>query len=533
MLNLFKNKRFIIILIIGLSYSIMEFYIANHANGRHRALFTLEMSVIPLILFNLGRAFSAVFNTIFVLSLVFCWYIVYSCQYITDTNLDAIVGTNPHEALSMLETVPWFFYIVAAMLVIAVASVSWFLGKYNYRAMLIGLIPFVASLSYAGWKVYKVWPHYKLSWDEPATIGFFATQIRQQAPGIIGMDTYMGLIYFINTYTNTQFPVIPHAKTDPSVIKKHTGRVHNIIFIMGESSFAPRYSVYGYNKQKTTPYLLESQEKNQICVIEKAHSNANTTHYSVPMTFSFQTPDNSSNLLSEKNIIEMARDNGYKTFWIASQDGSGAYSRPFGYISEYSNYVTRQDYNNKYNGVNWKDESILPVLKEKFTDAAPYKMYVLHIEGSHMSYDDKYTKEDTQSLPNAEKYDLSIHHTDRLIQKIMSMASDTLGEYTLIYTSDHGEVVNKGHGLQFGGLDQYNIPMIIHDGNGNGYYCHMAESLRNDNGYYTSIMNKYLLLDMLGYDTNPQFIQKSKSIDTVLHSDSKMYNYNNIPTQNK
>lgn len=132
------------------------------------------------------------------------------------------------------------------------------------------------------------------------------------------------------------------------------------------------------------------------------------------------------------------------------------------------------------------------------------------------------------ALPNADEYDQSIHRTDRILHQIIDMADRELGNYVLVYTSDHGEVVGKGHGLQYGGYDQYNIPMII--GDPTDKYCHYAEKIRNVDGYYSSLMNKYLLLDMLGYDIDPKVIEADRHTDPVLHSDDKVYQYRDIPT---
>ncbi|GCE88800.1 phosphoethanolamine transferase [Komagataeibacter diospyri] len=488
------------------------------------------MSLLPLLFFSCGRIGSMCLNTVFVALLILDFYIAHDCQLITDGTLDAIMGTNRHEAASMLGTVPWSAYIAAVLALGLVAVLSWRLGRWNRRAVMIAMVPLVLTGGYNSWKLYANWPFHTAKWTDIVYRRYIASDLRDHAPGVVGDVTYLAIIS-TKWVKDRRFVVRAHTVTDRQVIGRHAGRVRNIVFIMGESSLASRYGVYGYDNQNTTPNLQEMKDRKQICVLAKVHTNAPMTRYSVPMSFSFQTPEIRETLFNEKNIIEMARDNGYKTFWIASQDGKGPYARPFGYLSEYSDYTTRQDYNNETNGVNWKDESIMPVLADKMHDPAPYKMYVVHIMGSHRKYDDKVTPRDVQALPDADTYDQSIHHTDSIVQQIMSIATSELGDYTMIYTSDHGEIVNVGHGYQYGGYDQYIIPMIIHDANGVGTYCNMAEQMRNHDGYYTSIMNKYLLLDMLGYDVDPAAMDAARSRDHVLHADSKVYNYNNLPTE--
>ena len=524
------NTRTILIALFCVIYFIFEYYIAKHSDGRHYKHFTLQMAVLPILFFNCGRIASVLLNTIFVLILIFDFDISYNCQLVTSGTLDAVMGTNRHEAASMLSTICWPVLCAAMLVLGGVAALSWKLGRWNPRIALVSFVFILLSGTYACWRVYTLKSSLRSeTWADIGELSDIASALRQRSPGVVGDVTYIKVMS-VNRSLDKLFIVHPHAITDAQVIGRHAGRVHNIIFVMGESSLAKRYGVYGYASQNTTPGFRAAQAQGQVCVVGKVHSNANLTRYSVPMTFSFETPLARNQFFQEKNLIEMARDNGYKTFWISSQDGTGPYARSYGYISEYSDYTTRQDYNNKTNGVTWKDESLLPVLADRLRDSAPYKLYVLHINGSHQSYEDKVRPEDRAALPQADTYDQSIHHTDDLVQRVMAMAASTLGDYTLIYTSDHGEIVGVGHGYQYGGYDQYTIPMIIHDSHGTARYCDMAEALRNEDGYYTSIMNKYLLLDMLGYDVDPHYINSMRKSDTILHSDLKVYAYANLPT---
>lgn len=301
---------------------------------------------------------------------------------------------------------------------------------------------------------------------------------------------------------------------------------------MGESSLSDRYNSYGYKSYETTPNINKLIKEGKACALQKSYSNADMTKYSVPVTFSFYSPSDKNSLLNEKNIIELARDHNYKTFWISSQQGTGPYGRPYGYISEYSNYVIRPDFNNegplKLNGqkdplrINgYQDDSLIPVLKQKFTEKSDYNLYVVHIMGSHMAYSSKRDKVDIEDLPNASDYDQSIHHTDRLLKSIIENADKTLQDYILIYTSDHGEVVGKGHGIPSAGQVEYRVPFIIYGKNLS--WCETAESYRNINRNYMSVMNKYLLLKMMGYEIKEASLIKEKKAEIVFHDGDNLY----------
>ncbi|MFT8451493.1 MAG: phosphoethanolamine transferase [Zymomonas mobilis] len=507
---------------------ILNFYLAKHSTSHHQLRSSLETFLLPFFFFSLGAVAFAILNSVLFSLILFDIFVVFKCGFVTDQNIQAIVGTNKHEFISMLHGSNCIAIFIFLSLIILSGLFSYKVGKFSLKGLFVTalflIIPIAHALHIIAMGKYN--PVIK-----QALIKDISSCVRRKMPGIIG-DVEYAIVQFMFLHKDAlfQFPPRFHEKQDLSIRKRYNGKNHNIIFVMGETSLASRYGVYGYKTQNTTPYLDMMAANKKLCVIPRTHSAANLTGFSVPMTFSFFAPNQQDLLLSEKNIIELARDNSYKTFWIASQDGSSAYARTYGYISEFSDYVTRQDFNNQKNGVNWQDESLLPVIKEKFLDGNAYKFYVIHIMGSHENYKDKRTAEDISALPNADEYDQSIHRTDRILHQIIDMADHELGDYTLVYTSDHGEVVGMGHGLQYGGYDQYNIPMIVRDPTGE--YCRYVEKLRNVDGYYSSLMNKYLILDMLGYDIDPKVIEEARHTDPILHSDAKVYDYKNIPVSN-
>ncbi|KON63606.1 phosphoethanolamine transferase CptA [Komagataeibacter europaeus] len=432
--------------------------------------------------------------------------------------LQAIAGTNSHEALSTLES----FSIPVVMLLVASFAaqcyLSWKFSRFRLYVFIFTGLTLVYPYGRAIVKAYHVQKERHVYTES-------ASSFRAYAPGTIGNTVY--LLSLIMNDENTE--AVPHQNTDSMITDKVPGRVKNIIVVVGESDLADRHTIYGYKAQNTTPNIQRLVDGDRICVIQNAHSSANMTRYAVPMLFSFYDPDHRDKLYSEKNIIELAKDNKYKTFWISSQDGFGQYSRSFGYLSEFSDYVTRQDYNNKENHVDWHDESLLPVIKEKFADPDEYKFFVIHIIGSHIFYSDDRTQEDIDALPTADTYDQSIHRTDRILNQIINMADAELKDYALLYTSDHAEIINVGHGLQYGGYAQYRVPVFMLDKSKK--YCQMAEEMRNNDGYYTEVMNKFILLDMMGYTVNPDSISDVRIHDHVLHSDSMTYDYKNLPTE--
>ncbi|MFT8972806.1 phosphoethanolamine transferase [Zymomonas mobilis] len=531
--NFLKKDYFLYKILYCFLLFLLNLYLSKHSNSfhimrSHQIRSPFETFLLPFFFFSLGAILSAILNSILITLILFDIFIVCKCGVITDQTIQAIIGTNKHEFFSVLCSSNYLYVLFAFVFVVISTLLSYKLGKFNPKYLTVTAFFLVIPVA-------NILHVVIMREDNPvvkqALVKDISSFVRRKIPGIIG-DVEYAVVQFISPHKDALFqsPPLFHEKQDLSIKGKYKGKSHNIIFVMGESSFVGRYGVYGYKAQNTTPYMNVMAFYKKICTIPRVHSAANLTDFSVPMTFSFFAPRKQELLQSEKNIIELAHDNGYKTFWIASQDGSSSYARTYGYISEFSDYVTRQDFNNQKNGVNWQDESLLPVIKEKFLDGNAYKFYVIHIMGSHENYKDKRTAEDISALPNADEYDQSIHRTDRILHQIIDMADHELGDYTLVYTSDHGEVVGMGHGLQYGGYDQYNIPMIVRDPTGE--YCRYVEKLRNVDGYYSSLMNKYLILDMLGYDIDPKVIEEARHTDPILHSDAKVYDYKNIPVSN-
>ncbi|WP_265000624.1 sulfatase-like hydrolase/transferase, partial [Komagataeibacter europaeus] len=192
---------------------------------------------------------------------------------------------------------------------------------------------------------------------------------------------------------------VKHTITDPAITGRTTPDQPNIIVVIGESAVANRHSFEGYTKYNDTPYMSSLQKTGKICVIGHVHSAANVTHNAVPMLLSFFDADHLNNLYSEKNLIEMAQDQNYFTAWFGTQRGTSSYARPFGYLSEFSNFVIRPDINNSGNRISWQDESLLPVIEQTFSQGHERGLYVIHLTGSHFAYKDDVTEEDVNALP--------------------------------------------------------------------------------------------------------------------------------------
>lgn len=524
-LNRFFKSSYTCIAVI-ITYYILALYIGHHSGWPqhpHPARLALISALLPIACLALGRIIGTILLLFLSAALLMLWYIATYWGSITCNILHVVpadIVYDHTETLSFLHVIPWYYFLITSAVTAFIIIFSWKNACWNRKTSWLALIVITFFC------VIKAGP---LILNAKDLQGSLEDYVKGALPVPVGEIT---LVASILLTPEERMHANPHISSDPAIAGKGTPQAKNIILVIGESSLSDRYGVYGYKGADTTPQLDTLQKDGKLCVVRNAWSSANLTANAVPMMLSFAEPEDMKKNFTEKNLIELAKENNFKTFWIGAQIGRGPYARSYGYISEYSDYVIRPDYRNPEKRVTGRDESLLPVIEQKFRDAHQNKFFIIHIYGNHVAYEDKRTEEDIRALPRASAYDQSIHRTDRILGEINHMAEKELGNYILIYSSDHADVPvdtgnGKGHALQFGGAEQYRIPVLLM-----GDYqktCNLIEILRNNKGRYTQVMDKFVLLTLMGYDIMPEALAKKKDYDNLLHSDLNIYTYDTLP----
>ena len=426
-------------------------------------------------------------------------YLIYFGEVISEGVLDSITETSTDEAFSMLKPV---LFITMPALIVTVGIL--FIYKKFITVKFRPLLPLtyylaIAAIFLSAGTMVQNDTHedYKLK----------SLILRKFYPAVLGNVVYLGVTSFsTDIYADTSEIEVFN---DAVILPPQNLNDDLVVLIMGESSLVSRYSAYGYHKP-TTPLMAEIfNQKNGGCIINNSHSSASFTRDSIPMTLSFNIPESNDNLFINKSIIEMAKYNNYKTYWLASyrQGIKGSSNAKFGFIARKSDVI---DFTDKIHDINLS-ELLEQYLKK---DNAPKKFIFIHLRGSHQPYSDGYDEIDKQALPDAEIYDLTIHHTDRTVKAIYDVINKYSRNYSIIYTSDHGEIVNVGHGMSKG-IDQFLIPFMFISTN-NRFDCQFIESFRSSNGYLSGLMNKYILSNLLGYQIDQSILDKEKNNDRIL-----------------
>ncbi|EAB8476368.1 hypothetical protein EWK04_13935 [Salmonella enterica subsp. enterica serovar Java] len=504
-----KQRQHSLIIIIGLiivSYGVNKVVFARDSSIPF--LSTLSFLLISFYLLrckNLVPRISGYF-LIFLLSSEISYFIVFNEQISFDV-ISSVVETNLIEAKGMFLSDGVKIIGIAIILTLAISYGIIKLYKNQDKFKWIpGLAIFLYLLT-ALMIVNDVWPQIndiKMSMNESrSTIGKL---IKSYFPAVIGDVAYFASTMILNDrYSNTS--IIPDF--NESITGKAESGNNTIVIVMGESSLFSRYSIYGYPKL-TSPDLQKIFTQPKSCIVRNVHSSAPETRDSLAMTFSFSTPESDTNLFKNKSIIEMAKANGYKTWWIGSQELEGLFSSKYGFIARKSDVVRL---------TNGHDEHLVPMLTDALEDtSAPKKFIIVHLLGNHKPYHN-YDAEDKKALPGAEEYDLTIHKTDRVVSSLFNDVAKHSNNYIFLYTSDHGEVVNKGHGLMKG-KDQWYIPFLYKSTN-DKFDCSFIEQFRNKDGWLSGLMNKYILSRLIGYTLDKNIVNNEMNNDRVKAANEK------------
>ncbi|WP_368899711.1 phosphoethanolamine transferase [Morganella morganii] len=429
--------------------------------------------------------------------------------------IGSVMESNSSESASMISE--YAKYIPSYIANIIVYSTPAFMIKRNIRIGAILFLPsfFVFNSIYK--KINKIPNNYKNE------VYFFksnvATPLHKTYPFFIGDAVYIAsMIIEDNAIYIKKDHKFPIGKVNE---KTRDIKEDVIVFIMGETSLSDRYSLYGY-KIKTTPFMDRLKEMDIIsCYFNNVHSSANLTRYSVPMSFSFDVPERQDYIFNEMNIIELANRAGLRTHWITAQSNRDGLNTKINFIASYASEIVTPDNLRNDEKINM-DIDLIPYLKDAI-DKEGKHFIVLHMNGSHQKYSNKYDEIDSKSLPSASDYDRSIHHTDRVVNAVFESLESSGKKYSVLFTSDHGEVVGKGHGYVSDGGRQLFVPLVYFSNSSDK--CSNIEKLRGNNGWISGLSNKFMVLDMIGYDINPDFIDSEIHNDRIFRSNAEVADF--------
>ncbi len=215
------------------------------------------------------------------------------------------------------------------------------------------------------------------------------------------------------------------------------------LYVIGETSRAINWELAGYDRP-TNPRLKAIKN---LVFFNKAISESNTTHKSVPMLMSFACAENFDSINCYKSIITAMKEAGFYTRFYSNQAPNGSFIQFFGEEADDVNYTD-------YSAIPHPcDGELVPMVRKALADTIHRKQFiVLHTYGAHFLYNDRYPADRayfqpdciTDATPAARQvlinaYDNAVRYTDEILATIINDLDATGAKCAMLYSADHGE----------------------------------------------------------------------------------------------
>lgn len=265
------------------------------------------------------------------------------------------------------------------------------------------------------------------------------------------------------------------------------GDQQTFVLVIGESTTSNNFQLCGYPRE-TTP-KLESLRAD-LTVFCNAYSAAASTLPSIRMMLTSEELGQSGAAGKETSLLAMARNAGFKIYWISNQDDVYTWSTM-------GKYADEAVFINRRSGRDSKslDYSVLSDYKRILSSNAPRKLIVVHLLGAHPNYASRYP--DGYSFYNSDtddvvgrgmkaagrnlwvrwqraNYDNAMRYQDSVLSDMLLMLRKSPGNdpRSWLYVSDHGNEV--GHVGDFAGHSPsteagYKVPLIYWSNRGDYY----------------------------------------------------------------
>ncbi|EHR0608089.1 phosphoethanolamine transferase [Escherichia coli] len=292
--------------------------------------------------------------------------------------------------------------------------------------------------------------------------------------------------------------------------------IDTYVLIVGESVRVDNMSLYGYTRS-TTPQV-EAQRK-QIKLFNQAISGAPYTALSVPLSLTADSVLSHDIHNYPDNIINMANQAGFQTFWLSSQS---AFRQNGTAVTSIAMRAMETVY------VRGFDELLLPHLSQALQqNTQQKKLIVLHLNGSHEPACSAYPQSSAVFQPQDDQdacYDNSIHYTDSLLGQVFELLKDRRA--SVMYFADHGlerDPTKKNvyfHGGREASQQAYHVPMFI------WYSPVLGDGVdrTTENNIFSTAYNNYLINAWMGV-TKPEQPQTLEEVIAHYKGDSRVVNH--------
>lgn len=313
------------------------------------------------------------------------------------------------------------------------------------------------------------------------------------------------------------------------------------VLIIGESTTRNHMSLYNYYRN-TNPLL--SAKKDELIVYQDVISPHTQTIPSLKKVLTladFENPEG----YKDGTLLQLMNKAGFATYWVSNQCPLGTYETLVTQLAKSAgkHYFT--------NTATWEsktpyDEKLLIPFKEVLAEKTKKKFVVLHLMGTHGSYDNRFprsfakfhsvpaTKFKTEyAYQSINDYDDAVLYNDYFVNSVLDLVKQQAKKSWVLYLSDHGEEVFDTmpvaeHLEKKGSKPMYEIPFIIW--RSDKYKQHDNHQYITDRKYMTDDLI-YTVADMSGvrfseFDStrslvSPGFRMRKRSISKTEDFDTK------------
>lgn len=431
-------------------------------------------------------------NVVFAIAQIF---LIFSLELTySHGTLDALVQTTPKEAFEFAHAF-LNFKLIAAFLALLIFVIAALRLRVSQRARmklcraikLAFLLSLLVFIAHAAFKSYV------------------AKSSKMRASIIIALNKIpiYNFAFVTKDYFGADFKSVRELQAGyQSIYASHShktapNRISNVVFIIGESLQRNFMSLYGYYLP-TTPNLQALEQSGNLIAFSDVVSPGAKTNDVLKYVLNFGNYESerqrpwSANL----DIVNLARLANYETFWISNQERYGQWAVASGASAQMTDH---SDFTNQipvYKYAYSLDEVMLPSIKNFKSGArkSPLarkdessaaevgsaqekdKFFILHLMGSHPSYEFRYPKSfakfsaadiSREPLDEGQKKELAhylntVAYNDFIVSEIYKIfASDNT---LIVYFSDHAQSLYQYRGkLIHGGINRFTleIPLIF------------------------------------------------------------------------
>ena len=274
-----------------------------------------------------------------------------------------------------------------------------------------------------------------------------------------------------------------------------------VIMVIGESASRDYMHLYNDKLQFNNTTWLESKRGDRnFFILENAYASYNLTMEVLKLALTEASQYNDKEFSQAVSVLDVARKSGYRTYWFTNQGMLGKDNLPSTMIASTADEYRRPE-KKKASGY---DKDLLNLIRE--VDGSKNNFIVLHLMGSHAYYNARYPSEWKKWSDGSVEADYAntILYTDELLHELFDYARENLNLQCMIYFSDHGENLEKGHHPSIRTPDTLRIPMFIYlSGKYREVYGRRVEMLeRNKTKFYSNDMVYNTMLGLLNVCTD-------------------------------